>query len=214
MNDNKNYNIPNFKDEKDVKFKRTINIIIVTVLLLGVVIGSMFLGKALLIDEDNLSVYTTNYHDFSFEIRSDYQVDNNYNYDYLLLLDKDNTWNFNLMIVDESYSTVLTYKEDLFTQIENQGYDVSKYDIKKIGGYEWLVYEVIKNNLKTIICFTKATDTKTFLGYAYNRSNTIDYDILKEVEVILKTAKYNTAGVDLRPDPVYKPFIFNKENNE
>ena len=94
---------------------------------------------------------------------------------------------------DTKYTTIKYAKEDYKKNLESNDYEVQSYGTKVTDEVEYVVYELKdKNSNMYLVAYTKLNENDTIAFILSNKSNKIDYDLLKETNNIIKNSKENS----------------------
>lgn len=110
------------------------------------------------------------------------------------------TWLTDIEVIDASYTTLVSRKEQIKLNMEKNGYIASTPVVKTYSGVQWITIEVQNGSSKAIIAYSQATASKVFGIVGYTKNNTIDYTMLDKIAPIVKTATYVGNSQSIKPN--------------
>jgi len=192
-NDNKNNISKSYltPEEKDKRFNKLINILILIVSLIAILSTSYLIFKMITSEKDQDSKgknLTTqhNYEGIKFLIPENIVSsveDGNF-----IIKNLENTWSAVITIQDGSYSTLVSNKAQISNYFENFGYISGEVEEKEVSGISFIVTEVVMGEQNVLVACAKASGTKIYGVIYTNEDGTYDNNSLDIVGKILATS--------------------------
>lgn len=197
VNNGYNQNFKNGNQNKNNDIKFVVIGMVIVFLLAGIIFGiNVFKGK----NKNNSDVVlnnnsTTNTYaylkGFKFTIPEDVFIKNSM--DQLILYNATDTWEVSIEMVDKSYELLKISIEGNKSAYQSgtmiDGMFYKNYQVKTISGREYLVLEVLKNNINFLVAFTKADSNYTIGLTMITVKNDCDYSLLNKINPIVSSIK-------------------------
>lgn len=187
---------PNFQQKKtnsDVKY------IVIGVVILALVFAGIFLFQSLgnkdglepsgdsEITQTSNKEYKVNFDGFTFSIPDDLVYEEQS--EILAIADEEGTWLAQLGIQEGNFAQLKLKEDQLPTNFRNKGYTCSEVSEKTLAGVEFITVEVVASGQNLIVAYARL-DSMNFVGVTMvNQNNEYDYQLLKKVATIIKSAK-------------------------
>lgn len=140
--------------------------------------------------------YTVNFKGFTFKVPTNLIYETGASS--MMLGDEDSTWAAQLEIVSGSYNQFLNNKSKMQGILQKQGITASSAEEKTIGGMKYITIEMSQSGQNVLMGIAKANSMFVFGVTALNQDNEFDYDILKTMASILKSAEYKGESNNIK----------------
>lgn len=170
--------------------------IVVSITICGIIIVSTDKPEEKIVNKNNTSnnysiinndntVKTINYKGYIFTIPSDY-ITSISNKEQLQVLSSDRQEVYVYDIQTGSYDSLKRNQSNIKTEFEKQGYKVGSIIVRTYEGLEFIIVEVLNNEMDMLIAYSKLSSTETFMAAIGNSTYKIDYSLMNNVARILK----------------------------
>lgn len=134
------------------------------------------------------SSYKVTFDDFVFEIPDNliYQESDGQ----LAIGDEEGTWSAAILTLEGSFTTLLANKNQIQSNMINNGYTASAAVEKTLGGLKFITLEVLASGESTLVAYTKLNAMNIAIITMVNANNDFDYKLLEDLAPIIKSASY------------------------
>ena len=163
-------------------------------IVIGIIIAGIIIAAAVIFvlggkggSIGSTKTYTVIHDGFTYKIPTNliYSTDE----DYLILGNEEDTWAVLIATLEGSYSQYVAGKNQLILKFQSDGYAINDLSERNIGGVTFLVGEASKSGNNAIIAYSKANSMYTFGMIVTTINNDFDYDVLKNITSVLKSAE-------------------------